>query len=58
MNPKMLIVKSFKGCGLNNALDGFEDNKIHRFRSDGLIKTGPKCLQQARPVLTLPIKMT
>ena len=46
--PKDLIIKSFKGCGLTNTLDGSEDCKIHCFRSDGPIKTGQKFLQQAR----------
>ena len=46
--PKDLTIKSFKGCGLTNTLDGSEDCKIHCFRSDGPIKTGQKLLQQAR----------
>lgn len=46
--PKNLIIKSFKGCGLTNALDGSEDYKIHCFRSDGQIPTGQELLQQAR----------
>ena len=46
--PKDLIIKSFKGCGLTNTLDGSEDCKIHCFRSDGRIKTGQELLQQAR----------
>ena len=46
--PKDLIIKSFKGCGLTNTLDGSVDCKIHYFRSDGPIKTGQELLQQAR----------
>ena len=46
--PKDLIIKSFKGCGLTNALDGSEDCQIHCFGSDGPIQTGLQLLQQAR----------
>ena len=46
--PKNLIIKSFKGCGLTNTLDGSEDCKIHCFRSDGPITTGQELRQQAR----------
>ena len=45
---KDLIIKSFKGCGLTNDLDGSEDCKIHCFRSDGPIQTGQELLKQAR----------
>ena len=45
---KDLIIKSFKGCGLTNNLDGSEDSKIHCFRSDGPIQTGQELLKQAR----------
>ena len=45
---KDLIIKSFKGCGLANNLDGSEDCKIHCFRSDGPIQTGQELLKQAR----------
>jgi hypothetical protein len=31
--PKELIVKFFKGCGLRNALDGSDDDKIHCFKA-------------------------
>ena len=48
--PKDLIIKSFKGCGLTNTLDGSEDCKIHCFRSDGPIKTGQELLQQVRAI--------
>ena len=44
--PKDLIVKSFKGCGLNNDLDGLEDCQIHCFKSNGPIQTGLQLLQQ------------
>ena len=48
--PKDLIIKSFKGCGLTNALDGSEDCQIHCFKpdSDGPIQTGLQLLRQAR----------
>ena len=46
--PEDLIVKSFKGCGLTNTLDGSEDCKIHCFRLEGPIPTGQELLQQAR----------
>ena len=46
--PKDLIIKLFKGCGLTDTLDSFEDCKIHCFRSDGPIPTGQELLQQAR----------
>ena len=46
--PKDLTIKSFKGFGLTNTLDGSEDCKIHCFRSDGPIKTGQELHQQAR----------
>ena len=45
--PKDLIIKSFKGCGLTNTLNGSEDCNIHCFRSDGSIKTGQELLKQA-----------
>ena len=45
--PKDLIIKSFKGWGLTNTLDGSEDCKIHCFRSDSPIPTGQELLQQA-----------
>ena len=48
--PKDLIIKSFKGCGLTNTLDGSEDCKIHCFRSDGPIKTEQELPQQARAI--------
>ena len=44
---KDLIIKSFKGYGLTNDLDGSEDCKIHCFRSDGPIQTGQELLKQA-----------
>ena len=46
--PKDLIIKSFKGFGVTNTLDGSEYCKIHCFRSDGPIPTGQELLQQAR----------
>lgn len=46
--PKNLIINSFKGCGLSNALDGSEDYKIHCFKSDSSIPSGQELLQQAR----------
>jgi hypothetical protein len=46
--PDESILKSFKGCGLTNALDGSEDNEIHCFKSNGPIPTGREFLQQAR----------
>ena len=46
--PKDLIIKSFKGSGLTNTLDGSEDCKIHCFGSDGPIPTGQEFVQQAR----------
>lgn len=45
---KDLIIKSFKGCGLTNNLNGSEDCKIHCFRSGGPIQTGQELLKQAR----------
>jgi hypothetical protein len=51
--PNGLILKSFKGCGLTNALDGSEDSKIHCFKSDGSIPTGCGDLQQARSKIEL-----
>ena len=41
---KNLIIKLLKGCGLANTLDGYEECKIHGFRSDGPIKTGQELL--------------
>lgn len=35
-----LIVRSFKECGLSNALDDFEGNLLHYFKPDGSIPTG------------------
>ena len=46
--PKDLIIKSFKGCGLTNALDGSEDCQIHCLKPDGPIQTGLQLLRQAR----------
>ena len=46
--PNDLIVKSFKGCGLMNALDGSEDDKIHCFKLNGPIPTEFELLQQTR----------
>lgn len=46
--PKELIIKSFKGCGLTNALDGSEDALIHCFKPDGPIPSEPELLQQKR----------
>jgi hypothetical protein len=43
-----LIVKSFKGCGLTNALDGSDDDKIHCFKPDASIPTGLDLLQETR----------
>lgn len=46
--PKDLIIRSFKGSGLSNALDGSEDNLIHCFKPDGPIPTGQELLAQTR----------
>ena len=46
--PKDLIIKSIKGCGLTNTLDGSKDCKTHCFRSDDPIPTRQELLQQAR----------
>jgi len=54
--PKDLIIKSFKGCGLTNTLDGSEDCKIHCFRSNGLIQTGQVLLNQARTNVDITCK--
>uniref|UniRef100_A0A0K0DZW9 HTH CENPB-type domain-containing protein n=1 Tax=Strongyloides stercoralis TaxID=6248 RepID=A0A0K0DZW9_STRER len=43
-----LIIKSFKGCGLTNALDGSDDKEIHCFKPNGLIPSGCFLLEQAR----------
>uniref|UniRef100_A0A914C568 DDE-1 domain-containing protein n=1 Tax=Acrobeloides nanus TaxID=290746 RepID=A0A914C568_9BILA len=34
------IAKSFKACGITNALDGSEDDEIHCFKANGAIPTG------------------
>jgi hypothetical protein len=46
--PTELIIKSFKGCGLTNALDGSEDEMIHCFKPAGPIKTGLDLLKLTR----------
>lgn len=46
--PKDLVIRSFKGCGLTNALDGSEDNKIHCFKLNASIPTGLQLLQETR----------
>uniref|UniRef100_A0A0K0DS40 DDE-1 domain-containing protein n=1 Tax=Strongyloides stercoralis TaxID=6248 RepID=A0A0K0DS40_STRER len=43
-----LIIKSFKGCGLTNALDGSDDGEIHCFKPNGSIPFGCLLLEQAR----------
>ena len=45
---KDLIIKSFKGRGLTNTLDGSEDCNIYYFKLDGPISTGQELFQQAR----------
>lgn len=46
--PQELIMKSFKGCGLTNALDGTEDNQIHCFKSTGSMPNGFQALHETR----------
>lgn len=46
--PTELIVESFKGCVLMNALYGKEDDKIHCFKPNGPIPIGCQLLQKAR----------
>ena len=46
--PKEAISKSFKTCGVTNAVDGSEDNEIHCFKPDGPVPTGRDLLKQAR----------
>jgi hypothetical protein len=46
--PKELIIKSFKGCGLTNALDGSEDKMIRCFKPTGPITAEFDLLQQTR----------
>jgi hypothetical protein len=46
--PKELIKKSFKVCGITNALDGSEDSEIHCFKENGPVPSGLALLQQAR----------
>ena len=43
-----LIEKSFKVCGITNAIDASEDTDIHCFKPEGPIPTGAAKLQQAR----------
>lgn len=43
-----VIANSFKSCGITNALDGSEDDKIHCFKGHGPIPTGFIRLQKAR----------
>uniref|UniRef100_A0A914DMW1 DDE-1 domain-containing protein n=1 Tax=Acrobeloides nanus TaxID=290746 RepID=A0A914DMW1_9BILA len=42
------IAKSFKACGITNAVDGSEDDEIHCFKANGAIPSGRILLQQAR----------
>jgi hypothetical protein len=46
--PKELIIKSFKNCALDIALDGSEDDLIHCFKLNGPIPSGRTLLEQAR----------
>lgn len=46
--PATLIIKSFKGCGLTNALDGTEDHCIHCFKPEGSIPSGSSLLRETR----------
>ena len=51
------ITNSFKTCGITNALDGSEDDKIHCFKSHGPVSTGFALLQKARTENQLEIIM-
>ncbi|EFO94061.1 hypothetical protein CRE_27869 [Caenorhabditis remanei] len=46
--PRELIEKSFTGCGLNNALDGTDDTKIHCLKEDGEMPGGFELLKKRR----------
>lgn len=46
--PNDLIIKSFKGCGLTNALDGTEDNQIHCLKSVESMSNGLQILHETR----------
>lgn len=46
--PKELVIKSFKNCALDIALDGSEDDLIHCFKPNGPIPGGRTLLEQAR----------
>ena len=46
--PVQLIKKSFKECGITNALDGSEDDFIHCFKPHGPIPSGLENLKLAR----------
>ena len=43
-----LIEKSFKSCGITNALDGSEDDLIHVFKPDGELPNRLQALKDAR----------
>ena len=49
---KDLIVKSFKTCGLNLAIDGSEDQSIHCFKKKGCCPNGAAMLQEALQIVT------
>uniref|UniRef100_A0A915EHF0 HTH CENPB-type domain-containing protein n=1 Tax=Ditylenchus dipsaci TaxID=166011 RepID=A0A915EHF0_9BILA len=46
--PKEIVEKSFKVCGVTNALDGSEDGIIHCFKKDGPVPSGRAKLCLAR----------
>lgn len=42
------IEKSFKVCGITNAIDGSEDDKIYCFKENGEVPIGKEMLAKAR----------
>lgn len=46
--PQETIAKSFKQCGITNAVDGTEDDQIHCFKAEGPIPDGLQLLSTQR----------
>ena len=49
---KQLIIDSFKTCGLNLAIDGSEDERIHFFKKEGACPDGSARLKESLQIIS------
>uniref|UniRef100_A0A914UPP5 Uncharacterized protein n=1 Tax=Plectus sambesii TaxID=2011161 RepID=A0A914UPP5_9BILA len=56
--PKELITRSFKVCGISNAVDGSEDDLIHCFKPEGSCPEGRRLLANEHLKLSVSLAVS